>query len=75
MVKIRWNVLNLDLLANFQNKNYLGQAYLVSVVPKILQKIETQMIYTFVISENVEIVYQPELQTENTDVGPGDPKP
>ena len=58
VVKIQWNVLNLYFHANFQYKTYLGQAYLVSIVPKILQKIETQMIYRFVISKNVEIMYQ-----------------
>lgn len=67
VVKNQWNVLNLY----FQYKNYLGQEYLVNIVPKILQNVETQMFYTLVTSENVKIMYQSELLIENTEIGSG----
>lgn len=71
VVKSQWNVLNLYFYASFQYKNYLGQEYLVNIVPKILQSVETQMFYTFVISENVKITFQSELWIENTEIGSG----
>ena len=36
----QWNVLNVYFCVNFQYKNYLGQEYLVNMIPKILQNVE-----------------------------------